>query len=156
MAHLVRSCRARRDPAGGAGDRDAPAMSGHGRGARLLGLVFVGAGLNHFAMPRPYRRIVPPGIGDPATLVTLSGVAEVAGGLGVLAPRTRRPAGLGLIALLAAVFPANLHMARNPHEFHRIPRWALYARLPLQPLMMWWVWRTTRRASAAPPTRAQA
>lgn len=114
---------------------------------RLLGLSFVGAGLNHFAMPRPYRRIVPPWMGDPptrATLVVLSGVAEVAGGLGVLLPRTRRLAGFGLIALLVAVFPANLHMARNPREFHRIPRWALYARLPLQPLAMWWVWRATR------------
>jgi uncharacterized membrane protein len=124
------------------------------RSPRLLGLIFVGAGLNHFAMPRPYRRIVPPGIGDPATLVVVSGVAEVAGGLGVLAPHTRRLAGLGLIALLVAVFPANLHMARNPHEFHRIPRWALYARLPLQPLMMWWVWRTTHGAPAPPSDRA--
>jgi uncharacterized membrane protein len=110
----------------------------------LLGIAFVGAGLNHFAMPRAYRRIVPPGMGDPATLVAVSGVAEIAGGLGVLAPRTRRLAGVWLIALLAAVFPANLHMARNPHEFRRIPRWALYARLPLQPLMMWWAWRATR------------
>ncbi len=119
------------------------------RGSKLLGIAFVGAGLNHFAMPRPYRRIVPPGLGDwvgSDTLVTLSGVAEVAGGLGVLAPRTRRLAGLWLIAVLAAVFPANLHMARNPHEFPRIPRWALYARLPLQPLMMWWAWRATREA----------
>jgi uncharacterized membrane protein len=117
------------------------------RGSKLLGLAFVGAGLNHFAMPRPYRRIVPPGLGDWVgfdTVVTLSGVAEIAGGLGVLAPRTRRLAGLWLIALLAAVFPANLHMARNPEEFHRIPRWALYARLPLQPLLMRWVWRATR------------
>jgi uncharacterized membrane protein len=117
-----------------------------GRNPRLLGIAFVGAGLNHFALPRAYRRIVPPGWGDPATLVTVSGVAEIAGGLGVLAPRTRRLAGLWLIALLAAVFPANLHMARNPDEFHRIPRWALYARLPLQPLMMWWAWRATRVA----------
>ena len=46
----------------------------------------------------------------------VSGVAEIAGGLGVLLPRTRRPAGFGLIALLAAVFPANLHMARNPER----------------------------------------
>jgi uncharacterized membrane protein len=145
MTHLKRPCRARRKRGGGAEDRDAPEVSGRGRrGAGLLGLVFVGAGLNHFAMPRPYRRIVPPGWGDPGTLVTVSGVAEVAGGLGVLLSPTRRLAGFGLIALLAAVFPANLHMARNPHEFHRIPRWALYARLPLQPLMMWWVWRTTR------------
>ncbi len=129
---------------GCAEDRDA-AVAGRGRrGARMLGIFFVGAGLNHFAMPRPYRRIVPAGMGDPATLVTVSGIAEVAGGLGVLASRTRRPAGLWLIALLAAVFPANLHMARNPDEFHRIPRWALYARLPLQPLLMRSVWRATR------------
>jgi uncharacterized membrane protein len=114
------------------------------RGSRLLGLIFIGAGLNHFAMPRPYRRIVPPGIGDPALLVAVSGVAEVAGGLGVLVPATRRLSGLGLAALLIAVFPANLHMALNPEEFRRIPRWALYARLPLQPLMMWWALRTTR------------
>ncbi len=128
-------------------DRDAAAAGRGRRKPRLLGIVFVGAGLNHFAMPRAYRRIVPPWLGDPptrATVVTVSGIAEVAGGLGVLAPRTRRLAGLWLIALLAAVFPANLHMARNPGEFHRIPRWALYARLPLQPLMMWWVWRATR------------
>src|SRR5580704_19263781 len=123
------------------------ASRGRRRGAKLLGLAFLGAGLNHFAMPRPYRRIVPPGLGDwvdSGTVVTLSGVAEIAGGLGVLAPRTRRLAGLWLIALLAAVFPANLHMARNPQEFRRIPRWALYARLPLQPLLARWVWRAAR------------
>ena len=122
------------------------AAPGASRGG-LLGLAFVGAGLNHFVMPRSYRRIVPPGLGDwvdSGTVVTLSGVAEIAGGLGVLAPSSRRLAGLWLIAVLAAVFPANLHMARNPEEFHRIPRWALYARLPLQPLLMRWVWRATR------------
>jgi uncharacterized membrane protein len=131
---------------GGGGDSDAttPVAIRGRRQPMALGLIFVGAGLNHFATPRHYRRIVPPGWGDPGTLVAVSGVAEVAGGLGVMLPGTRRPAGLGLIALLVAVFPANLHMARNSHEFHRIPRWALYARLPLQPLMMWWVWRTTR------------
>jgi uncharacterized membrane protein len=111
----------------------------------LLGLFFIQAGVNHFVMPKPYRRIVPPGMGDPDTLVKLSGVAEIAGGLAVFPRRTRRPAGLGLIALLAAVFPANLHMARNPELFRRIPRWALYARLPLQPLAMLWTWRATRR-----------
>ncbi len=115
--------------------------------ARRLGVAFVATGVNHFAMPRAYRQIVPPWTSRWATaetVVAVSGVAEVAGGLGVLAPRTRRPAGLWLIALLAAVFPANLHMALHPEEFRRIPRWALYARLPLQPLMMWWAWRATR------------
>jgi uncharacterized membrane protein len=117
-----------------------------GRRSRLLlGLAFIGAGINHFVMPRPYERIVPPSMrGNAKSIVAVSGVAEVAGGLGVLLPWTRRVAGLGLIALLAAVFPANLHMARSPEEFRKIPRWALYARLPLQPLMMWWAWSATR------------
>jgi uncharacterized membrane protein len=112
---------------------------------RLLAALFIGAGVNHFVTPRPYRQIVPPRLqGDAARLVVISGVAEIAGGAGVLLPSTRRLAGLGLIALLAAVFPANLYMARTPERFHRIPRWALYGRLPLQPLMMWWVWTATR------------
>jgi uncharacterized membrane protein len=63
----------------------------------------------------------------------------------VLMPATRRLAGVWLIALLAAVFPANVYMARAPERFRKIPRWALIARLPLQPLMMVWAWRATRR-----------
>jgi uncharacterized membrane protein len=120
---------------------------GEGRlSRRLLAALFIGSGLNHFVMARAYRQIVPPRLqGEAKLVVDVSGVAEVAGGLGVLIARTRRPAGLGLIALLAAVFPANLYMARTPERFHRIPRWALYARLPLQPLMMWWAWRATQR-----------
>ncbi len=115
------------------------------RSRLLLGVAFVGAGVNHFVMPHAYRRIVPPSMKDRAqSLVIVSGVAEVVGGLGVLLPWTRRPAGLGLIALLAAVFPANLYMARTPEHFRKIPRWALYARLPLQPLMMLWAWRATK------------
>ncbi len=121
------------------------------RGSRLLGLAFVAAGINHFVIPRPYRQIVPPWTARWAgadTIVSVSGVAEVAGGLGVLVPSTRRISGLWLIALLVAVFPANLHMALNPDAFRRIPRWALYARLPLQPLAMLWAWRATRPSSA--------
>jgi uncharacterized membrane protein len=112
----------------------------------MLAAFFIGSGVNHFVSPRFYRAIVPPRLQHEAKrVVDVSGVAEVVGGIGVLLPRTRRPAGLGLIALLAAVFPANLYMARTPERFHRIPRWALYARLPLQPLMMWWAWSATRR-----------
>ncbi len=115
------------------------------RSRALLSGFFIGGGINHFVMPRTYESIVPPSMRDDAArLVAISGLAEIAGGVGVLLPRTRRPAGIGLIALLAAVFPANLHMARNPDRYRRIPRWALYARLPLQPLMMRWAWRATR------------
>ncbi len=116
-----------------------------GRGSRTaLAVFFIGAGVNHFVIPGTYKQIVPPGLGDPATLVRVSGVAEIAGGVGVLVPRTRWLAGLGLIALLAAVFPANVYMAQNPAKFEKIPAWALYARLPLQPLMMWLAWRVTK------------
>ncbi len=113
---------------------------------RLLAAFFVSAGVNHFVTRRPYERIVPPRLqARSREVVTLSGVAEIAGGVGVLVPSTRRLAGVWLIAVLAAVFPANLYMARTPERFARIPRWALYARLPLQPLMMWWAWRASRR-----------
>lgn len=115
------------------------------RSRTALGAFFISAGVNHFLIPRTYQSIVPPIMRENAErLVVVSGVAEIAGGVGVLLPRTRRLAGLGLIALLAAVFPANLFMAREPERFPRIPRWALYARLPLQPLMMRWAWRATR------------
>jgi uncharacterized membrane protein len=115
---------------------------------RLLAALFTLAGVNHFVMPKPYRRIVPPGFGDPAAVVAISGVAEVIGGLGVLPRRTRRLAGLWLAGLLVAVFPANLYMALRPQHFVPIPRWALYLRLPLQPLMVWWALRATRRDAA--------
>jgi uncharacterized membrane protein len=113
---------------------------------KLLAAFFVGSGVNHFVVPRFYRAIVPPPLqGDAKLVVEVSGVAEVLAGIGVLLPRTRSAAGVGLIALLAAVFPANLYMAREPERFKQVPRWALFARLPLQPLMMWWAWRATRR-----------
>ena len=122
-----------------------------GRGARrrsrtLLGLFFIAAGVNHFRDPRPYERIVPPSLQSEAgRVVMLSGVAEILGGVGVFVPRTRRLSGLWLIGLLLAVFPANLYMASQPERFDKIPRWALYGRLPLQPLAMLWAWRATRR-----------
>jgi uncharacterized membrane protein len=116
------------------------------RSRRLLAAFFIGSGVNHFVMRRTYEQIVPPRLkGEATRLVQVSGVAEVLGGAGVLWSRTRRPSGVGLIALLAAVFPANLYMAQTPEDFPKIPRWALYGRLPLQPLMMWWAWRATRR-----------
>jgi uncharacterized membrane protein len=115
------------------------------RPSRMLAAFFIGAGVNHFLIPRAYERIVPPLLAARAAqVVQLSGAAELLGGAGVLLPATRRAAGVWLIALLAAVFPANLYVAREPARFPRVPRWALYARLPLQPLMMLWAWRATR------------
>jgi uncharacterized membrane protein len=118
----------------------------HRRSRGLLAAFFIGAGVNHFANPGFYEAIVPsPLDGEAKRVVEISGVAEVLGGVGVLLPFTRRLSGAGLVALLIAVFPANLNMLRKSEKFKQIPRWALLARLPLQPLMMMWAWRATRR-----------
>ena len=116
---------------------------------RLLAAFFVFAGTMHFVIPKRYEAIMPPYLPRHREAVAVSGVAEIAGGLMVLHPRTRVFAGTWLVALLAAVFPANVHMALHPEEIKgldtdRMPRWALWARLPLQPLMMVWAWRATR------------
>ena len=112
----------------------------------LLALFFVGAGVGHFVNTEFFVSIVPPYLPAPRVLVYLSGVCEILGGLGVLLPATRRAAGIGLIALLIAVFPANLHMALNPATFveQGIPYWSLYARLPFQLVFIAWTWWSTR------------
>jgi uncharacterized membrane protein len=117
---------------------------------RLLASFFVLAGALHFQRPRAYEAIMPPYVPHHREAVQISGVAELAGGLAVLHPRTRPLARWWLLALLAAVFPANVHMTLHPGEVakkgvaaDRIPPWLLWARLPLQPLMMLWVWRAT-------------
>src|SRR6476660_3833982 len=111
------------------------------------GVFFVFAGVMHFVIPRTYRRIVPPYLPVPDALVYASGVAEIAGGVGLIAEATRRPAGWWLIATLVAVFPANVHMALHPDEFPRVPGGAasLWARLPLQAVFIAWVASAMRR-----------
>ena len=108
-----------------------------------LALLFVGAGVLHFIRPEIFARIVPPALPAPRLLVLLSGAAEVAGGLGLLLPATRRWAAWGLLALLVAVFPANVYMVGLAGALH-IPAWVLWARLLLQPLLMGAVWRVRR------------
>ena len=112
-----------------------------------LALLFFVAGVLHFVIPDVYARTVPTWVPDAHAAVFWSGVAEIAGGLGLLFPATRRLAGWGLIALLAAVFPANVQMlvAAKQHDAGVLALILLALRLPLQPLLMWWVWRVARR-----------
>jgi len=115
--------------------------------ARLaLGLTFIAAGVPHFVRPRMYEAIVPDYLPAHRELVYASGVAEIAGGAGVLHPTTRRAAGWWLIATLVAIFPANVHMAVHAERYRQFPRWALYARLPLQGVCIAWVYRTAARS----------
>lgn len=110
----------------------------------LLGPLFVVAGLNHFLNPTFYLAIMPPYLPAHELLVAASGALEIAGGIGVLAPRTRVWAGRGLALLLVAVFPANVHMAMNPDLFPTVPSWLLYLRLPLQGVLIGGaLWATT-------------
>lgn len=110
----------------------------------LLSVFFTYAGIDHLVSPDFYVSIMPPWIPAHLELVYLSGVFEVMGGVGVLIPRFRAFAGAGLVALLIAVYPANLHMAFNPHLFPDIPLVALYIRLALQFLAFYWAWTVTR------------
>lgn len=110
-------------------------------------LLFLGSGVMHFTHEKFYTAIVPKSLPNPKALVQISGVAELAGAVGVLIPSTRKLAGKGLIALLIAVFPANVEMALNPDRFKQFPAWALWARLPLQFAAIALVWRGSQRAA---------
>lgn len=110
----------------------------------LLGILFVLAGANHFRGPDFYVRIMPPYLPWHLELVYLSGVFEIVLGVLLLIPRTASWAAWGLIALLVAVFPANLHMALNPELFPELSSTVLWARLPLQAVLIAWAfWFTS-------------
>src|SRR5437667_2996274 len=108
-------------------------------GRRLFGPFFVVAGTMHFVIPWSYEAIVPDYLPARRRLVYASGLAEIAGGAGVMHPRTRRLAARWSAGTLLAIFPANVHMAVNP-ERYKVPggRLALWARLPVQALLIAW------------------
>ncbi|WP_334119942.1 DoxX family protein [Limnobacter sp.] len=110
----------------------------------IVASFFIGAGILHFVLLSFFASIVPPYFNEPEALVKISGVFELLGGLGVLLPTTRKWAGWGLIALCVAVLPANVHMAMNTDQFQNIPVALLYLRLPLQALIIWFIWKATQ------------
>lgn len=112
----------------------------------IVAAIFIGMGVNHFR-PRAARgmaRMIPPrlradGVLAPINLVYVTGVCEVAGGIGILVPATRLAAAIALVLFLIAVFPANAHAAANPEKFGRlaIPFWPrLIAQLALITLVV--------------------
>jgi uncharacterized membrane protein len=115
----------------------------------VMAPMYVVAGTLHFLVPELYVQIVPPVLPAPLALVYLSGVAEVGVGIGLLVPRTRRPAAWATAGLLVAVFPANVYMATSGVVVQGMPgggdpsaavRWG---RLPLQGvLILWALWYT--------------
>lgn len=114
-----------------------------------LALFFVAAGTLHFVVPDYYLAIVPSYLPAPALLVALSGAAEIAGGVGLLVPRLRQAAGVGLIVLLLVLLPANIAMLQL-YQASGAPWWQellLWLRLPFQVILAWWVWRLSRPRS---------
>ena len=106
----------------------------------VLAAFFVVAGANHFLNPGPYLAMMPPYLPWHEALIVVSGVAEIVGGLGILIPKMRWLAGWGLIVLLVAVFPANVQVALYGWPGVQIPQWTLWARLPLQGVLIAWVY----------------
>jgi uncharacterized membrane protein len=112
-------------------------------GKCVFGVLFVAAGVMHFVSPGFYMKIMPPYLPFPRTLVLVSGGFEIALGILLLVPATSRWAAWGLIALLIAVFPANIYMYQHAKEFGMRPL-LLLMRLPLQGLLILWAFAYTR------------
>ena len=126
----------------------------------VLGLAFIAAGVMHFVATDSYLPLMPPWLPAHRELVLASGAAEILGGLGALwpGPRVRSAAGWWLVALLVAVFPANLHMALHDvalsgRHFSPAVRWG---RLPFQVVFIAWAWWATRPEKSAGAPRGAA
>jgi uncharacterized membrane protein len=100
----------------------------------VIGLLFAGLGLSHLVDPAPFVSIMPPYLPWHLELVYISGFFEILGGLGLLLAPTRRLAAWGLLALLIAVYPANIHMLVNEIYLDGMPqeKWLLWVRMPMQ------------------------
>jgi len=112
----------------------------------LLGLAvfFINIGIDHFVNPDFYLNIMPSYLPLHLEAVYISGFFEIVGGVCVLIPRLRSAAGWGLVALLIAVYPANIYMALNPELFPDIALSLLYIRLPMQFIFIYWAYSVTR------------
>jgi len=126
----------------------------------VLGPAFVVAGVLHFIVPELYVQIVPPTFPAPLALVYLSGLAEIAVGIGLLIPRTRQYAAWATVALLLAIFPANVYMATHGIVIEGMPgggdpsEFVRWGRLPLQGvLILWALWYTRSPEGQGETTR---
>ena len=115
-----------------------------GFGKVAFAALFILGGIGHFVATDAYMKVMPPGLPGHRALVLLSGVFEVALGLLLLVPRASRLAAWGLIALLIAVFPANVFMYQHPERFG-LSSTLLLLRLPLQGVLILWAYAYTRR-----------
>ena len=112
--------------------------------------LFVAAGLNHFRSPGFYVGIMPPYLPWHLDLVYISGIAEIVLGIMLLVRKWTVLAAWGLIALLVAIFPANIHMTMHPELYPSISPTLLWIRLPIQGLLIAWAYWYTRSPGSRP------
>ncbi len=110
----------------------------------LMAAAYIAAGINHFVHPQTYMAIMPPWLPAHLALVFISGVIEVLLGILLVPKITRRMAAWGIILLLLAVFPANVHMLLNFYNEKHPLIWLAVLRLPLQFLLIWWAYQYTK------------
>ena len=113
------------------------------------GVAFIVASIPHFTSPERYLPMMPPFVPAPLAMIYVSGVAELLGGVGLLVARTARMAAWGLVALLVAIFPANIWVAINGANAAGLPSspWYTWSRLPFQIVFIWWVLASVRGGS---------
>jgi uncharacterized membrane protein len=111
----------------------------------LMALLYIAAGVNHFVHPAFYEKMIANFLPDTDLIVKMSGLAEIALGLLLLFPKTRRIGAYGIILLLIAVFPANINMALHPQQWQISPL-ILLARLLLQFVLIYWAYQISKAA----------
>ena len=109
----------------------------------LQATLYLLAGINHFRHPRFYQRIIPPWVPQPELANQIAGIAEIVLAILLLIPATRAIGAWGIIALLIAVFPANVYHLQQGGAGMNVPMWLLWLRLPLQAVLIWWAWLYT-------------
>lgn len=105
-----------------------------------MAILYIVAGINHFRVPRLYLKIIPPYFPKPKTLNLICGGSEIVLGAALCIPMLTKFAAWGIIALLIAVFPANIYMYLNDNASLGIPSWLRLIRLPLQLGLIWWAY----------------
>lgn len=115
--------------------------------------VMLATGVAHLVRPQVYDPLVPDELPGRRALVYASGVTEAATALGAMHPRTRRAAGWIGLATMVGVWPSHLHMLARRERWPKVPTWALWARLPLQGVFCWWIWRDTMAESGSASAR---
>lgn len=110
----------------------------------LLAIFYILAGTMHFVIPEFYIKMMPPYVPMHNEMVFVSGLMEIILGFGIMGKKTMRYSAWGIIALLIAVFPANVHayLTADGTDF---PKWLLLIRLPLQFVLIYWAYLFTRK-----------